>query len=348
MENKIECCCGSPAKERIIYRPVTVVGQIPTEVGNIPQVSTRWSLRDHLGAIAVRLDINRMNYAINPGLYAVGLPKKDSPVLVSANYKLSFDVLRRELGGVDAWLLVIDTKGVNVWCAAGKGTFGTMEIVKRVIATGLAKVVSTRQLIVPQLGAPGVSAHMVAPFCDFKIVYGPVRAADIKKFLKSGLKKEAAMRGVTFGVNERLQVSWLELANAAKTGIIISLVLLLLRAYLLIALFWAAIISGTVLTALLLPYIPGRAFSFKGGLLGAAMALGIVSMSHRRLPGFSLLSLVLFTSAVAAYLALNYTGCSTFTSLSGVKKEIKFALPAIIGMIALSGLLRLIPLIRGM
>ena len=94
--------------------------------------------------------------------------------------------------------------------------------------------------------------------------------------------------------------------------------------------------------------IDGRAFSFKGGLLGAAMALGVVSMSHHRLPVFSLLSLILFTSAVAAYLALNYTGCSTFTSLSGVKKEIKFALPVIIGMIVLSGLLQLMPLIRGM
>ena len=70
-----------------------------------------------------------MRYKVDPGLYAVGRPTVESPVLVSANYKLSFDRLRSQLTGLDAWMLVLDTHGVNVWCSAGKGTFGTDEIV---------------------------------------------------------------------------------------------------------------------------------------------------------------------------------------------------------------------------
>ena len=102
----------------------------------------------------MRWGIGRMLYRVEPGLYAVGRPDPQSPVLVSANYKLSFDRLRRQLGGWDAWILVLDTKGVNVWCAAGKGTFGTDELVGRVESCRLAEVVAHRRLIVPQLARP--------------------------------------------------------------------------------------------------------------------------------------------------------------------------------------------------
>jgi CO dehydrogenase/acetyl-CoA synthase gamma subunit (corrinoid Fe-S protein) len=134
-------------------------GAVPTAAGEVPRVSTALSARDRLGSLAARWAIGRMDYRVAPGLYAVGNPGPDSAVLVSANYKMSFDRLRSALDGRDAWLLVLDTKGINVWCAAGKGTFGTDEVVRRVQATGLDRVVTHRTLILPQLGAPGVAAH---------------------------------------------------------------------------------------------------------------------------------------------------------------------------------------------
>ena len=80
------------------------------------------------------------------------------------------------LAGVDAWILVLDTKGINVWCAAGKGTFGTGELVHRIGSVGLAGIVSHRKIIVPQLGAPGVSWPEVLRRSGFTVEYGPVRA----------------------------------------------------------------------------------------------------------------------------------------------------------------------------
>ncbi|HQL32652.1 MAG TPA: hypothetical protein PK969_05305, partial [Treponemataceae bacterium] len=68
----------------------------------------------------LRLGIGRNKASVTPGLYFIGSPGAASPVLVSANYRLSFDALRKELSGIDAWILVVDTRGVNVWCAAGK------------------------------------------------------------------------------------------------------------------------------------------------------------------------------------------------------------------------------------
>ena len=109
----------------------------------------------------------------------------DAPVRVSANYTLSFDALHTSLKGIDAHILVPDTDGVNVWCAAGKGTFGTDEIVRRVEKTGLDEVVAHRILILPQLGAPGVSAHQVTKRTVFRVEFGPVRASDLPEYLWS-------------------------------------------------------------------------------------------------------------------------------------------------------------------
>ena len=140
-----------------------------------------------------------MNYSVNPGLYAVGTPDKASPVLVTANYKMTFDVLRKELSGLDVWILVLDTKGINVWCAAGKGTFGTKELVHRIRVVSLEKIVNHKRLILPQLGATGVAAHKVKEETGFNVHYGPVRASDLKRFISDGYRADKEIRRVTFG-----------------------------------------------------------------------------------------------------------------------------------------------------
>ena len=101
-------CSGPPEDEPWIDH------LIETPAGSIPVIRTKLIRQDILGRIKARFGIGRMRYRISPGLYAVGAPSPDSPVLVSANYKLSFDSLRCELAGLDAWVLVLDTKGINV------------------------------------------------------------------------------------------------------------------------------------------------------------------------------------------------------------------------------------------
>ena len=132
--------------------PLKTCGTITTLTGDIPRVGTELSFADRLGSWEARWGIGRYRYRIEPGLYAVGEPTHESPVFVTANYKMSFDSLRSQLGGHDGWILVLDTKGINVWCAAGKRTFGTEEIVARIQAVSLRSVVSYRTLILPQLG----------------------------------------------------------------------------------------------------------------------------------------------------------------------------------------------------
>ena len=306
---------------------------------DVPVVSTSLSFQDILGALQVRSRIGRMDYVVDPGLYAVGKPNSDSPVLVSANYKLTFDTLRKNLVGLDCWLLILDTKGVNVWCAAGKGTFGTEELVHRIEATSLCRFVAHRKLIVPQLGASGVCGHEVARRTGFSVIFGPVRASDLKAFLASGCKATKEMRTVKFTLWDRLVVTPVELVEAAKKSLIMFGVLFLMNFILVhpfdaydIAAYAGAVVVGTVFVPILLPCIPGKAFSWKGWILGLCWAMfvlwlfGLYTVDNWLL----VMGYLLFLPAVSAYLALNFTGCSTFTSPSGVLKEMKIALPLII------------------
>jgi CO dehydrogenase/acetyl-CoA synthase delta subunit len=343
MENSGPCC--SPKLKRNLpgYRlEAYVTGWIPSAVGEIPQVGTRLSRRDSLGAWQMRWGIGRAHYTIAPGLYAVGQPDDNAPVLISANYKLSFDALRKELGKIDAWILVIDTKGINVWCAAGKGTFGTDEIVRRVKSCGLDKIVSHRQLIVPQLGAPGVAAHAVARQTGFKVVYGPVRASDLPAFLLSGLQATAEMRRVTFKTRERLILTPVELVmmNRVSGWVIVSLFLLggigpsiyslsdmWYRGLIASAVYLAGLLTGAVLTPILLPWIPGAALAWKGVVAGLATAVLACGLFAGRLDLPGSLALLLALPAVASYCAMNFTGSTTYTSPSGVEKEMRLAIP---------------------
>ena len=323
-----------------------VSGSLSTPAGLLPKVSSRLTRQDRWGTIKARFGVGRMNYAVHPGLYALGEPDENAPVLVTANYKMSFDCLRQALPGRNAWILVLDTKGINVWCAAGKGTFGTNELVYRIEASGLKKVVRHRKMVLPQLGAPGVAAHQVKKFSGFKVHYGPVRARDIPAYLDNGLTASKEMRIVTFPLADRAVLIPIELQGAAKPFALLSLALLVLAGILgrsgfqtnllhdglfaVVALF-AAIFGGAVLTPLLLPWLPGRAFSVKGLSIGLVTALGLMTARGIEVGAWAgrveILAWLLIIPAIAAYLAMNFTGASTYTSLSGVKKEMRFALP---------------------
>jgi len=330
---------------------VFVTGSVSTPAGIVPRVSAALHWRDRWGSIKARWGVGRMDYAIDPGLYALGSPDRESAVLVSANYKMSFDRLRGSLPGRDLWILVLDTKGINVWCAAGKGTFGTEELVKRVESSRLKEVVDHRRLILPQLGAPGVAAHRVKKLSGFAVHYGPIDAEDLPAYIDAGFKATAGMRLKTFPLKERAVLIPIEFVETIKPTVIIAPVLFLLSGIGGPAGFWAnalhdgpfavlaflsAVLGGSVLHPLLLPFLPGRAFSAKGLVLGAVVAVIMLS-----LPGYDFstwagrlgaLAWLLIIPAVTAYLAMNFTGASTYTSLSGVNREMRWALRTEIGM----------------
>ncbi len=357
--NKKSCCCCSgkedepggvkPGSEPGSRKESWIAGFIERSSVTIPVVKTSLQAADTLGTVKVRLGIGRSNYKVKPGLYATGSPTDRSQVFVSSNYKLSFDLLRRFLAGMDAWILVLDTKGINVWCAAGKGTFGTAELVSRIRESGLENIVSHRTVILPQLGAPGVAAHTVKKDSGFTAVYGPLRAHDISPFIEGGMKATRKMRTATFNLLERLVLIPVEITGALKLSLAVLAFFYILSAFTEktlmspsvtmkvfdgFMLYLAGLISGAALVPLMLPWLPGRAFSIKGAIIGAFVGI-MLNLAWSPPCIGRVAAAVLLVAASSSFFAMNFTGCTPFTSLSGVKVEMKYSLPVqIIALIA--------------
>lgn len=312
--------------------------------GSIMTTTSELSSRDRWDHFQARVGYRRMQHTVVPGLYRLGSPSRTSPVFVSANYTLSFDALRTSLQGIDAFILVLDTKGVNVWCAAGKGTFGTEELVAKVRSTGLAEQVDHRRLILPQLGAPGVAAHMVKKETGFTVEYGPVRAADIPEYLRRG-EATTEMRKVTFPLRDRAVLVPVEVVQSLRYLLPAMILLFIAGGAETMMMAVAAVLGGTVLFPLLLPYLPTRDFTSKGLILGAVLAVpfaylhvGAGTATPWTAATFAV-AIVLIIAPVVGYFGLNFTGCSTYTSRTGVKKEIFRWMPIMVGMLVIGGTL---------
>ncbi|HEX3000849.1 MAG TPA: mercury methylation corrinoid protein HgcA [Methanoregula sp.] len=334
------CCSCSPGPQG---QPCSCpAGETGTE--EIRTTDSTITIANRLDHFLARWSWKREAHRVEPGLYRLGHPTAESPVFASANYTLSFDALRSALAGIDAWILVLDTKGINVWCAAGKGTFGTAELVRRIGGSGLATVVSHRKIIVPQLGAPGISWPEVLRQSGFTVEYGPVRARDLPEYLRSH-KATPAMRRVEFPLSDRLVLTPVEFVASALPMVIAAVALWFLAGPVAAFAAVAAVLAGTILFPALLPYIPTKDFSTKGLILGTVIALpfAYVFGTNPVLPfwaaALAALAPLLLIPAAVAYAALNFTGSTTFTSRTGVKKEIfryvpVMAVMAVIGTLA--------------
>jgi hypothetical protein len=321
--NNNSCCCAPPkakVAEDIEDKPVVIA----------PKVSTKLTWADKIGRWKARWGIGRMKYSVRPGLYRVGFPNDKSPVLVSANYKLSFDSLRSQLKGMDAWILVLDTKGINVWCSAGKGTFSTEELVRRIEAVNLKAVVSHRKIILPQLSAPGVKGYQVKELSGFRAIFGPIRAEDIREFLANKTVATPEMRRVRFTIWDRLKLVPMEISGFLKYFLIALAIVLAIgglnpRGWTLESMLDTGVKSGALLFIIylvsallfpiLLPYLPGRAFSIRGAGLGILTFLAILLFLNGNQTFFhswlEITAWLLLFTAIPSFITMNFTGAST-------------------------------------
>lgn len=362
-------CCGGPLRppsgpyERPGYHLCHyVAGFVESPVGAVPRLATRLSWRDRLGTLRTRLGLWRNDYLVAPGLYCVGQPDRQAPVLVSANYKLTLDTLRKNLGEIQAWILVLDTRGINVWCAAAHQVFGTAELVRRLALCRLEQVVEHRRLIVPQLGAAGVSAQRTRKQSGFEVVWGPLRAQDLPEFLANGGHAEGAMRELSFTLPERLVLIPVELTLAIKPALAVLSAIFVLSGIapggFSVAAAWSrglsatqacltGLLAGAVLVPILLPWLPFRAFYLKGlaaGLPGAGL---LWWWRGGGFPGMESTALILVCLAVSSCAAMNFTGATPYASPSGVEKEMRQGIPLQMLMALATLLLWLVAPFRG-
>jgi hypothetical protein len=174
---------------------------------------------------------------------------------VTGNYELTIRRLVRVLdGSLDAWILVTDSNGINVWCAAGGGFFTAERIIEAVRTNGVDRFVKHRALILPQLCANGVDGWRIREEIGWGVHWGPVYARDIPAYLEAGRKKTDAARWVSFPLRDRLEMLSVTLGFY---GLLILIP---------VAIFWRdgfwavmmALVGLGLFYATTLPWLPGR------------------------------------------------------------------------------------------
>jgi NAD-dependent dihydropyrimidine dehydrogenase PreA subunit len=141
------------------------------------------------------------------GLIEIGNPDKNSPVFLTCNFHLTVERVKKILKGTDAYLLVANSKGRNVWCAATGGHFTSHDVISVLKTSGIEKIVEHREIILPQLAASGIEARAILQKTGWKVVWGPVDAKDIPAFIKNNFKKIPEMQEVKFPWTQRIEMA---------------------------------------------------------------------------------------------------------------------------------------------
>ncbi|MFQ5594659.1 MAG: corrinoid protein-associated methyltransferase CpaM [Anaerolineae bacterium] len=259
-EAGIATCCVPCAVQSVVERVIPEkapsempVATIEREIPRLRHQTTLRSLLVDLWAILFR--IIPPYPKVEPGLYRVGRPNRKSSVLVTGNFDLTVRRLVRAIDGkVDCWLLVADSAGINVWCAAGGGYFTADKVIAAVRASGVQDVVDHHALILPQLCANGVDGQRIRKELRWGVHWGPARAEDIPAYLASGRKKTDEMRWVTFPLKDRLEMV---LVTMGFYGLLILVPVAIFWR----PMFWSVSLSMIALSlfyAATMPWLPGH------------------------------------------------------------------------------------------
>ena len=297
----LQLVIASPAEEVGIYQlPATVLGRLRHRTTLRTMLLDLW---------ATFLRILPPYPKVLPGLYVVGQPDIDSPVLVTGNFELTIRRLVKAIDHrIDAWVLVVDSGGINVWCAAGGGFFTAEKVIGSLRVSGLDEIVRHRSLILPKLCANGVDGWRIRQETGWEVYWGPVRAEDIPEYVTSGRVKTDAMRWVKFPLKDRLEMVSVTLGFY---GLLIMLPVVLLWRNM----FWPVLVSMVGLSyfyAVVLPWLPGRdglAKSFSLTLVSLAGLL-VYIVFWDSLSGHQILNWVLGLTALSVFTAAEMQGMS--------------------------------------
>ena len=139
------------------------------------------------------------------GLIKIGNPDRNSPVFLTGNYHLTVMRVKRTLRDLNAYLIVANSKGVNVWCAAAGGLLSHHDVISVLKTSGIERLVDHRQVVLPQLAAPGVEAGQIRKKTGWQVVWGPIYAKDIPEYVHNRFIKTPSMSQVEFAWRQRIE-----------------------------------------------------------------------------------------------------------------------------------------------
>ncbi|NVM23645.1 MAG: acetyl-CoA decarbonylase/synthase complex subunit gamma [Desulfobacterales bacterium] len=150
-------------------------------------------LSDLQGHSLLPLTLARMNIytdpqrpmATSPGIYEIGGPNENSPVLVTCNFSLTYFIVSGEIetSRVPTWLLVVDTEGLSVLTAWAAGKFVGDAVGIYMKKCGIMDKVSHKKVVIPGYAA-AISGDLEEELGDWEVMVGPRESAHIPPYLK--------------------------------------------------------------------------------------------------------------------------------------------------------------------
>ena len=160
---------------------------------------------------------------VRPGYYAIGNPGPDSPVILTGNYHLTVLRVKWALRGENVHLLVANSRGINVWCAATGGLFTHHDVISVLKTSGIEKRVNHRKVILPQLAATGLRGQDIQRATGWRIIWGPVYARELPQFIADNFQTTRAQREVEFPWLARLEMAAAWAFPISLLGLVITL-----------------------------------------------------------------------------------------------------------------------------
>ena len=209
------------------------------------------------------------------GLRTVGRPGPGAPVFATCNFDLTVRRVIRALRGLDCYLLVAPSKGINVWCAAGGGMFNAHSIVSVLKTSHIAEKVNHRMLILPQLSAPGIDVARVERETGWHCKFGPVYAQDIPAYVAANFRKTEAMRQVRFPLGDRLEMAIMWATPLSLVAGILVAIFSLRSLPGVLALIWSFALLLLAFYEPVMRFVPGPVGLVKTFVLGMIGVVGV-------------------------------------------------------------------------
>jgi acetyl-CoA decarbonylase/synthase complex subunit gamma len=132
----------------------------------------------------------RRPVAVAPGLRVIGTPDENSPLLVTANFALTYFTVESDLqsSGVNCYLMVVDTEGLGVEVSVAGRQLTAEKVAEMLKSSGVEGKVKHRKLLIP-----GFAARLKGDIEDatgWELLVGPKDSADVKSFLEKHWGKE--------------------------------------------------------------------------------------------------------------------------------------------------------------
>jgi len=270
------------------------------------------SLRDLVGNARDTV-LRLLPHLAATGLFPIGDPGRGSPVLLTGNFTLTVRRLRRTLRGADVWLLVANSRGINVWCAAGGGHLSHHDVISVLRTSGISDLVDHRTLLLPQLAATGVERRPIEAATGWSATWGPARLEDLPAVLARGGSVRGRERRMRFPLRERLEMAsmWF-----LPTALILGLVAGLIGGWRVGTAAATSIVLAVAGVFVALPRLtvtgPARWLTYGVfTLLGAALGAAILELLGR--PDALGVSTVIVVSLISmAVLSIDLTGTTPF------------------------------------